>query len=372
MKLTLALLASVSANVALAQVGGYGQCGGTGYSGSTTCRDMEIPNGVHMLTSETSFSLDYSQCLPSTGACAGGSSGGAPTTLKTSTKSKCRSVLPATSISSTRGLTTKAVATTTAKPLTSTNIITPPTSTKAATTTAASAAPPAQSSTCGQWSGFTSGAYSITQDLWGESAATSGSQCSTFNGAVSSGGVAWTTTWTWAGASNQVKSYAHAALTFTPKLISSIQTMPSTFDWSYTGSGVGNIVADVSYDLFTSSTANSAASGGDYEVMIWLGYYGGAGPISSTGKPIATPTIAGHAWNLYYGLNGSMKVYSFLSAVNPLTTFSGDVKAFYTYLQQSQGYPASSQYLNTFQAGTEPFTGGPATLSISQWSAAVN
>jgi xyloglucan-specific endo-beta-1,4-glucanase len=77
-----------------------------------------------------------------------------------------------------------------------------------------------------------------------------------------------------------------------------------------------------------------------------LASYGGAGPISATGGccPIATPTIAGYSWKLFYGLNGSMKVYSFVISSSPLTNFSGDIKAFYTYLINNEGYP-SSQYL---------------------------
>ena len=64
-----------------------------------------------------------------------------------------------------------------------------------------------------------------------------------------------------------MKSYPHSGLTFTPKTISNIGSMPSTFDWSY--SGTSGIVADVSYDMFTSSSASASISSGDYEVMIW-------------------------------------------------------------------------------------------------------
>jgi xyloglucan-specific endo-beta-1,4-glucanase len=72
---------------------------------------------------------------------------------------------------------------------------------------------------------------------------------------------------------------------------------------------------------------------------------GGAGPISATGQPIATVTLAGQPWKLYYGLNGSMKVYSFVYANGILNSFSGDIKLFWNYLASNQGYPISSQYL---------------------------
>ena len=89
--------------------------------------------------------------------------------------------------------------------------------------------------------------------------------------------------------------------------------------------------------------------------MIWLAALGGAGPISSTGSAIATVTIDSVSFELYYGLNGSVNVYSFV-ATSEATSFSGDIKAFFTYLSTSQGFP-TSQYLLSIGAGTEPFTG---------------
>lgn len=101
------------------------------------------------------------------------------------------------------------------------------------------------------------------QDLWGESAATSGSQCTTVN-SLSGSTLNWSTSWTWAGGSSSVKSYANAALTFTPKQLSAIKSIPIVWDWSYTGS---NIVADVSFDMFTSSTSTGSSQ---YEIMVWV------------------------------------------------------------------------------------------------------
>lgn len=104
----------------------------------------------------------------------------------------------------------------------------------------------------------------------------------------------------------------------------------------YSGS---SLIANVAYDIFTYSS--SAANGSPtYEVMIWLAALGGAGPISATGQPIATPSVAGKSWRLYYGLNGSMKVYSFVATSN-VSNFSGDLKEFFNYLARSQGFPTS-------------------------------
>lgn len=114
--------------------------------------------------------------------------------------------------------------------------------------------------------------------------------------------------------------------------------------------------------------SSSASGSNEYEIMVWLAALGGAGPISSTGSPIATTTINGVTWKLYKGPNGSMTVYSFV-AESTVTSFSGDMLAFFTYLIKNQGL-SSSLYLVDVQAGTEPFTGS-AKLTTSSYSAVV-
>ncbi len=128
----------------------------------------------------------------------------------------------------------------------------------------------------------------------------------------------------------------------------------------YTGE---NIVADVSYDIFTSSTATGPH---EYEIMIWLSALGGAGPISSTGSPVATPTINGISWKLFSGRNGDTTVYSFV-AVSQVTRFSGDIKLFFTWLAANEGF-STSQYVTSIGAGTEPFTGTDAVLTVNAYS----
>ncbi|ORY55263.1 cell 12a endoglucanase [Pseudomassariella vexata] len=212
---------------------------------------------------------------------------------------------------------------------------------------------------CGQWDSVATGTYTVYQDLWGESYADSGSQCTTVE-SLSGNTLAWSTSWTWSGGSTSVKSFANTVTTVSQKAISSISSMPSKWSWSYTGS---SIVADVAYDLFTGSSASGSA---EYEVMIWLAAIGGAGPISSTGSTIATPTIAGTTWNLYSGPNGDMTVFSFV-APSQVTSFDGDIMDFVNYLIQSQGM-SSSQILQSIGAGTEPFTGSDAVFTTSAFS----
>ncbi|KAK3070668.1 Endoglucanase-1 [Teratosphaeriaceae sp. CCFEE 6253] len=215
-----------------------------------------------------------------------------------------------------------------------------------------------------QYASYTSGAYSVNNNLWGEGAASSGSQTTVVDSASGSG-VAWHTTWTWQGANTQVKSYANSGYTFTKKLVSQVNSIQTTAKWSLSNS---NVNADVSYDLFTSANINHNTYSGDYELMLWLGKYGSIQP---TGSQIGTVTIDGISWNLWAGGSSSQYTYSFVAANGPITSFSGDIKPFFTYLASSHGFPITTQYLIDMQFGTEPFTGGPTTLTVSQWSASV-
>ena len=51
---------------------------------------------------------------------------------------------------------------------------------------------------CGQYDTATKGSYIVYNNLWGEGAATSGSQCSGIDG-LSNNIISWHTSWTWAG-----------------------------------------------------------------------------------------------------------------------------------------------------------------------------
>ncbi|KAJ5861068.1 uncharacterized protein N7529_008378 [Penicillium soppii] len=214
---------------------------------------------------------------------------------------------------------------------------------------------------CDQWGSVTTGSYIVYNNLWGQSYDTSGTQCTGID-SLSGSTIAWHTSWSWAGTANQVKSFANVALKFTAQKLSAVNSIESTFKWSYSNT---NVVADVAYDMFLSSTANGSE---EYEIMVWLAALGGAGPISSTGSPIATVTINGVSWKLYVGPNGSMTVYSFVAS-STVTSFSGDLLKFFQYLEDYQGLK-SSLYLIDVQAGTEPFTGSSA-LTVSSYSAVV-
>jgi xyloglucan-specific endo-beta-1,4-glucanase len=190
---------------------------------------------------------------------------------------------------------------------------------------------------CGDQEGYSASGYRVQNNLWGKSAATSGSQCTAFNSASGSS-VAWSTTWQWAGGDNNVKSYSYASRDFSKRPVSQISNMPTTAVWTVSNQ---NIRANVAYDLFTAADINHATSGGDYELMIWLSRYGGVQPI---GSYKTTVNVAGRSWSLYVGYNGSMKVFSFV-APGAVSNFSGNIKEFFNYMANSEGFPAGSQNL---------------------------
>ncbi|KUL89489.1 hypothetical protein ZTR_04382 [Talaromyces verruculosus] len=75
----------------------------------------------------------------------------------------------------------------------------------------------------------------------------------------------------------------------------------------------------------------------ELEIMIWLAALGGAGPISSTGPPIATPTIAGTTWNLYPGPNGKTTIYSSVAS-SKVTSSSVDLLEFIPIFSPAKGF----------------------------------
>lgn len=118
---------------------------------------------------------------------------------------------------------------------------------------------------CEQYGTQADGGYTVSNNLWGMDSG-DGSQCTTFDG-VSDSGVAWSTTWTWSGSEDEVKSYANSGIELTNKmLVSEVQSIPTTVEWSY---DTEDIRANVAYDLFTAADQDHVTYSGDYELMLW-------------------------------------------------------------------------------------------------------
>ncbi|KAL9620537.1 MAG: hypothetical protein Q9160_004898 [Pyrenula sp. 1 TL-2023] len=223
---------------------------------------------------------------------------------------------------------------------------------------------------CSQYQQSSAGPYTLYTNGWGWSYGT-GSQCSQIDTYTSSSNtLGWSTTWQWANVSSgygqyNVKSFTNVQSNqFQSKPLSQYKSIPTAWNWYYTGN---DYIANVAYDTFLGTGPNTAQQ---FEVMVWIGYFGSDYPLSDSGyppTPVAQPTIDGTPWNLIVGTNGNMKVYSF-TAQNYLTTdYKGDLNSFFKYLQANQGL-ASSLYLQSVQAGTEVFHGTNMKLTTNSYS----
>jgi len=109
-------------------------------------------------------------------------------------------------------------------------------------------------------------------------------------------------------------------------------------------------VQNVAYDLWFHAGApvRSEDKPSD-ELMIWMGRYGGAGPL---GKLQEKVRIDGAEWELWFGDIG-WKVFSFVRTENT-ASWRVDAKAFIDYLVAKGFMPATKQ-LSSVQFGTEVF-----------------
>jgi xyloglucan-specific endo-beta-1,4-glucanase len=121
-------------------------------------------------------------------------------------------------------------------------------------------------SLCSQYAYYAANGYEFNNNNWGKGAASSGSQCTTVQ-STSGSGVSWSTSWTWAGGQNNVKSFANVGKQFARGLnMGKIKSMPTSITWDLSNRDVR---ADVAYDIFTAANPNHDTSSGDYELMIW-------------------------------------------------------------------------------------------------------
>ncbi|KZT12232.1 glycoside hydrolase family 12 protein [Laetiporus sulphureus 93-53] len=222
----------------------------------------------------------------------------------------------------------------------------------------------------GQWTCVNAGDYQLCQDLWGEDTddATSGSQNATLYSA-SGDAISWSTTYTWAGGEYDVKSYTNVQQTSANGMtLSKITSAPTSWTWEYQSIS-SDLVADVSYDIWIGTTASGAGTNTTtYEVMIWVSTEGGAGPLGSVIK--SGISVGGYAWDLYSGENTYWTTVSFVTTEGNLNDFSSDLKDFFTYLIDNIGMD-SSNYLQSVESGTEPFTGS-ATLYTESFAVTIN
>ncbi|MCJ1459516.1 hypothetical protein MMC28_009895 [Mycoblastus sanguinarius] len=216
-------------------------------------------------------------------------------------------------------------------------------------------------STCDQYNPVQAGPFAVQNDAWGASAGT-GSQCSQID-SFNNGALAWSSTFTWNGAPNNIKSYANAESSNTPcKPLNQYNSIPTTWDWSYSAP----ITGDVSYDAFLGPTCTGPGGQHTYEVMVWLAQLGGLNPIGTPGT--TTAQVGNSSFKLWSGKNTQTgaEVFSFVTS-GTVNSFSGDLMDFFDYLVKNNGVD-EGLLLTSLQAGTEVAVGSGAKFTTSKFT----
>jgi hypothetical protein len=134
----------------------------------------------------------------------------------------------------------------------------------------------------------------------------------------------------------------------------SIQTSVSM---SYPGSGTW----DAAYDVWFDPTPRTDGQNTGAEIMVWLNHQGSIQPV---GSRVATVSLAGGTWDVWFGNSG----WNVVSYVRTSATGSMNfaVSNFYDDAV-SRGYAQRAWYLTSIQAGFEPWIGG-AGLAVNSFS----
>ncbi|TDC87878.1 hypothetical protein E1292_46290 [Nonomuraea deserti] len=131
----------------------------------------------------------------------------------------------------------------------------------------------------------------------------------------------------------------------------------SSVTMTYPGSGTYN----ASYDLWFDPTPRTDGQNTGAELMIWLNRQGDIQPI---GSRVATVTLAGSSWEVWYG-NIGWNVISYVRT-SPATSLDFAIDTFYADAV-GRGHAQRSWYLTSVQAGFEPWIGG-AGLAVGSFS----
>ncbi|WP_248960242.1 GH12 family glycosyl hydrolase domain-containing protein [Sphaerisporangium perillae] len=126
----------------------------------------------------------------------------------------------------------------------------------------------------------------------------------------------------------------------------------------------GSSVYDAAYDVWFDPTARTDGQNTGAELMVWLNHTGNVQPV---GSRVATVSLAGGTWDVWYG-NSGWNVVSYVRT-SPTGSISFPVSAFYNDML-SRGYAQSSWYITSVQAGFEPWVGGTG-LAVNSFSYSV-
>jgi hypothetical protein len=138
---------------------------------------------------------------------------------------------------------------------------------------------------------------------------------------------------------------------------SAFANLRTSVSMSYPSSGTWN----AAYDLWFDPTPRTNGQNTGAEIMIWLNRQGSIQPI---GSRVATVSIAGSTWEVWFG-NIGWNVVSYVRTA-ATSSLSFTVEDFYRDAV-NRGYAQRAWYLTSIQAGFEPWIGG-AGLAVNSFS----
>jgi len=122
-----------------------------------------------------------------------------------------------------------------------------------------------------------------------------------------------------------------------------------------------NSVYDASYDIWFDPTARTDGQNTGAELMIWLNHTGSVQPV---GSRVATVSIAGGSWDVWYG-NSGWNVVSYVRT-SATSSISFRVNDFWSDVV-ARGYGQRAWYMTSVQAGFEPWVNGTG-LAVTNFS----
>lgn len=145
-----------------------------------------------------------------------------------------------------------------------------------------------------------------------------------------------------------------------PQQVSSFTNPQSSVDFSTTAGSW-----DSSYDIWFDTQADPAGQNDGEELMIWANH---SGPPTPFGTKVATVTIEGAAWDVWYGRQGTSPAWNTVSYVREQGTnaITVNIKDF-TNDSIARGYMNPAWYMTSVQFGFEPWQGGPG-LGVNSFS----
>jgi len=211
------------------------------------------------------------------------------------------------------------------------------------------------------------GAYTVQNNEWGSSA----SECINTDGnadfTVANSAIANSTSGAPGGYASIYKGCHWGACTQNsgfPLQVSTLHPGTVTSSWSTTQPGSG--AYDVAYDIWFNQTATTPGQPNGTELMIWLNHNG---PVQPFGSKVATTTVAGVSYDVWFGTQGWNTVSYTMST--PTTSVNNlDIDALAADAV-SRGYLQNSWFLIDVEAGFEMWQGG-AGLATNSFSVNAN